>query len=362
MSETTHIEGRQPAATISWKAGLVKWGSFASAWSILIISVIMMVTCLLSSVGIVLRIIELFLGAANFLAGVLLLRESLNKKHTPVIVSMWPGEIALAATFFYLGTAMPIFHQGLASPQTALIQFIAVIVGLIIGTVALVLSGATKGIRRASSLNPVASLRDGVILIIGTILIAISLSQLSGPVLKPPQWNWISYGGITVPGMLLLIAREGVKQMSEYWTSFRRILSTVVTEIMLVGGLAILLFGSYSNLTLGINGYLYLSHIKGNASGLTLWIIATLFLLLIRGPFKWVFLQGNQRFRVQIVNQLLYVAALFAFIYGERSVLTSMAPHITIGSAAPAALLILFSALLLLVPGRVIGLGRVVTQ
>jgi hypothetical protein len=362
MSEVTRIEGTQPAAAIAWKARLIKWGSFASAWSLLIISVVMIVTCLLSSVGIVLSIIELFLGAANFLAGVLLLRESLNKKHTPVIVSMWSGEIALAATFFYLGTAMPVFHQGLASPQTALIQFIAVIVGLIIGTVGLVLSGATKGIRRASSLNPVASLRDSVILIIGTILIAISLSQLAGPTLKPTQWNWISYGGITVPGMFILIAREGVKQLSEYWTGIRRILSSVVTEIMLISGLAIMLFGSYSNLTLGINGYLYLSHIKGNASGLTLWIIAALFLLLIRGPFKLAFLQGNQKFGIQIVNQLLYVAALFAFIYGERSVLTGTAPHITIGGAAPAALLILFSALLLLVPGRVLGLGRVVTQ
>jgi hypothetical protein len=275
---------------------------------------------------------------------------------------MWPGEIALAATFFYLGTAMPVFHQGLASPQAALTQFIAVLLGLIIGTVALVLSGATKGIRRASSINSVASLRDGVILIIGTILIAISLSQLSGPALKPTQWNWISYGGITVPGMFILIGREGVKQVSEYWTGFKRILSSVVTEIMLIGGLAIMLFGSYSNLTLGTNGYLYLSHIKGNAYGFTLWAIAILFLLLIRGPFKLAFLRGNRQFGLQVVNQILYVVALIAFIYGERSVLTGMAPKIMLGGAAPAVLLILFSALLLLVLGRVIGLGRVVAQ
>jgi hypothetical protein len=123
-----------------------------------------------------------------------------------------------------------------------------------------------------------------------------------------------------------------------------------------------MLFGSYSNLTLGTNGYLYLSHIKGNATGFTLWAVAVLFLLLIRGPFKWAFLQGNRQFGRQVVSQLLYVAVLIAFIYGERSVLTGMAPKIIIGGAAPAALLILLSGLLLLVLGRVIGLGRVVTQ
>jgi len=362
MSEAILIEGRQTTDIPARKAGLVKWGSIASAWGLLIISVVMIVMCMLSSVGILLRTVELFLGASNFLAGVLLLREAMNKKHTSVVVSMWSGEIALAATFFYLGTAMPVFHQGLASPQIALTQFIAVLLGLIIGTVALVLSGATKGIRRASSFNHVASLRDGVILIIGTILVAISLSQLAGPTLKPTQWNWISYGGLTVPGMLILIAREGLKQLSEYWTGFRRVLSSVGIEIMLIGGLAIMLFGSYSNLTLGTNGYLYLLHVKGNATGFTLWAMAALFLILIRGPFKWAFLQRNRQFGRQVVSQLLYVAVLIAFIYGERSVLTGMAPKIIIGGAAPAALLILLSGLLLLVLGRVIGLGRVVTQ
>ena len=362
MSKTIHVE-EEPTVVVSiWKAGLLKWSSFASAWVILIISVVMMVACVLTSVGVVQTVIELFLGAANFLAGILLLREAMNKKHIPVVVSMWPGEITLAATFFYLGAAMPVFHQGLASPQTALVQFVAVLLGLIIGTVMLVLSGATKGIRLAGSINPVASLRDGVILIVGTILLAISLSQLAGPALKVPQWNWISYGGITVPGMLIVIAREGVKQVSEYWTGFKRLLSSVVTEIMLIGGLAIMLYGSYSNLTLGTNGYLYLSHIKGNAYGFTLLSIAALFLFLVRGPFKLAFLKDNHLFDRQVFSQVLYVIALIAFIYGERSVLTGLPPKIIIGGGALAAFPVLLSALLLLVPGRVIGLGRVVAQ
>jgi hypothetical protein len=180
----------------------------------------------------------------------------------------------------------------------------------------LVLSGATKGVRLASSFNHVAGLRDSVILIIGTILVAISLSQLAGPAIKPPQWSWISYLGITVPGMFILIGREGVKQVTEYWTGFKRILAAVVTEGMLISGLAVMLYGSYSNLTLGTNGYLYLSHIKGNAYGFALWAIAALFLFLIRGPFKLVFLQNNRQFSLQLVNQILYVIALLAFIYG----------------------------------------------
>ena len=362
MSGSIHIRENQAVVVSAWKAGLLKWGSLACAGVILTISVVMIVTCLLSSVGVLLRIIELFLGTANFIAGLILVREALNKKHTPVVVSMWSGEIALAATFFYLGTAMPVFHEGLASPQIALVQFIAVLLGLIVGTVMLVLSGATKGVRLASSFNHVAGLRDSVILIIGTILVAISLSQLAGPAIKPTQWNWISYGGITVPGMFILIGREGVKQLTEYWTGFKRILASVVTEGMLISGLAIMLYGSYSNLTLGTNGYLYLSHIKGNAYGFTLWVVAALFLFLIRGPFKLAFLQSNRQFGRQVVSQILYVIALVAFIYGERSVLTGLAPKIMIGSAAPAALLILLCALLLLVPGRVIGLGRVVSQ
>ena len=100
MSTAIDIDERQPTPVTTWKAGLVKWGSIASAWGLLIISVVMIVMCMLSSVGIVLRTVELFLGASNFLAGVLLLREAMNKKHTSVIVSMWSGEIALAATFF----------------------------------------------------------------------------------------------------------------------------------------------------------------------------------------------------------------------------------------------------------------------
>jgi hypothetical protein len=170
------------------------------------------------------------------------------------------------------------------------------------------------------------------------------------------------YLGLTVPGMFILIGREGTKQLSEYWSGFRRVLSSVAIEIMLIGGLAIMLFGSYTNLTLGTNGYLYLSHIKGNATGFTLWALAVLFLLLIRGPFKLGFLQRNQSFGCQVLSQILYVVALIAFIYGERSMITGMAPKVVIGDAAPEALLILLGGLLLVIVGRVIGRGQVVTH
>jgi hypothetical protein len=362
MSKSINLKTEATPTVVAWQVGLIKWGSFASAWGILIISVVMLVTCFLSSIGVVLRIAEIFLGSANFLAGALLLRESLNKKQMPIVVSMWPGEIALAATFLYLGIAMPIFHQGLASSSIALSQFIVVLLGLIIGTLALVLSGATKGSRQASHFSPVASLRNGVILIVGTILIAISLSQIAGPMMKPPQWNWISYLLITVPGMLILIAREGVKQRSENWIGLQRALSFLLTEMMLISGLLVMLYGSYVNLTLGANGYFYLAHIKGNGYGFTLWAAAVLFLILIRGTFKSTILSGKRSFGLQVVSQLLYVIALIAFIYGERSMLTGVAPHIIVGSAAPFVLIFLLSSVLLVVPGRVLGIGRIVTQ
>ena len=362
MSKPINLERRSVSTVVAWQAGLLKWGSFASAWGILIISGVMIVTCLLSSAGIALRSIEIFLGAANFLAGVLLLRESLNKKQTPIVVSMWPGEISLAATFFYLGTAMPIFHQGLASLQIAVFQFIMVLLGLVIGTLALVFAGVTRGIRQASRFSPVASLRDGVILIVGTIVIAISLSQIAGSTVKPPQWNWASYGLITVPGMLILIAREGVKQISESWTGLKLVISFLLAEFMLIGGLMIMLYGSYTNLTLGTNGYLYLSHIQGNGYGFTLWAAAALFLILVRGSFKFVLLSGKRTFGLQVISQLFYVIALIAFIYGERSILTGIAPRIVVGNAAPVVLFFLLSSVLLVVPGRIFGVGRVVAQ
>jgi hypothetical protein len=217
----------------------------------------------------------------------------------------------------------------------------------------------TKGIRQASRFTAVACLRDGVILILGTLLLAISLTQLAGSTMKPPQWDWTSYLFITVPGMLILIVREGVKQVTEHWTGLKRFFRLMLTEFMLIGGLMIMLYGSYANLNLGTNGYAYLSHIKGNGYGFTLWSTAALFLILVRGPFKLTIPPEKQRFGLQVVSQMFYVMALIAFICGERSLINGVAPRIIVGGAAPVVLIFLITSILLVVPGRVLGAGRV---
>ena len=87
-------------------------------------------------------------------------------------------------------------------------------------------------------------LRDGVILIVGTILMAIAFGQLAGAALKAPQWNWISFLGITTPGMFLLMGREGIKARLETWQGLARVPRLFITETLLVLGLAIMLYGS----------------------------------------------------------------------------------------------------------------------
>jgi hypothetical protein len=112
-----------------------------------------------------------------------------------------------------------------------------------------------------------------------------------------------------------------------------------------------MLYGSYNNLTLGMNGYAV--GFKGNTAGLILWVAAALFLLLVRGFYKLAFSQGGRVASRLVVSQLLYVVAIVAFIDGERSVLSGKSPLFSVGGAAPAVALILSGALLVLVLGRV---------
>lgn len=338
--------------------GLLRGSSVVDAGALSIIGVFMLVMSILTPIGVGIRIAEIALSGGMLLAGVLLWRAVLTKKRATLHINLLPGEVALAAALLYLGVAMPTFHQGVVpgvgavSYSAAVIQFIAVLAGLVFGSMALVLSGATRNARPAGKIAPAAIVCDSVILITGTILLAIALGQLPGNALKPPLWNWISFVGITIPGMLLLLVREGVKEGTENWgrsSRFRAVLRLGATEILLIIGLAIMLFGSYANLNLGLNGYVV--GIKGNTTGLILLLAAALFLVFVRGFFKLAFVQGStgQRF----ANKLLYVVGVIAFIYGERSVLSGHAPLFAAGAAAPTATLILFGALLVLVVGRV---------
>lgn len=351
MDQPVQIVRAGSASIAHQNEGFLRGSSIANAFVLLIIGVVMLVTSFLASIGVGLLVAEIFLSVAMLCAGVLLLRKAMNKKNDRLVIGLLPGEIALAAALLYLGVVMPVFHQGLTSYGNAVIQFIAVMAGLVFGAVALALSGASQDARPVGKLSAAASLRDGVILITGTILLAIALGQLSGATLKPPLWNWISFLGITIPGMLVLIAREGAKEKLEKLAGFRNVLGLLATEFLLIVGLAIMLDGSYANLNLGMNGFT--TGIKGNMAGLVLWIGAALFLILVHGGFKMALAKKNRLLSYRIVSGLLYVVGAIAFIYGERSILSGQVPMFAVGDAAPAAALILVGALVVLVVARI---------
>jgi len=334
-----------------------------SACAFTLIGIAMLVLALFTLTGITFKGGGVVLGLSIILKGaqivfsfgmlhaaLLLWRVILRKQQMNHGIGVLAGDAALANAFLYLGFSMTAFHLGYASPPIALAQFIVVLAGLAFGAGGLALSGVSRPGRPLGHITFPIMLRDGVILIVGTILTVIAFGQLAGAALKPPQWNWFSFWGIAVPGMFLLIGREGVKARLETWQGLARFPRLLITETLLVLGLAILLAGSYFNLTLGVNGYQVGP--KGNAAGFMLWIVAVLLLLIGRGAFKIAVSQRGNHISYRMVSKLLYVIAIVLFIYGERSILSGHAPTFAIGGAAPAAVLILCAALMILIVGR----------
>lgn len=276
----------------------------------------------------------------------------------PLGLGVLQGDVVLAGSLLYLGVAMPVFHTGGVSYQLGLSQFVAVLAGLVLGSAALALSGATAPAAAASGrINPLAALRDGVILIVGTILLAIALGQLGMGKLTPPKWNWISFFGITVPGMLILIAREFVKQAYRPRHPGARppVIRLIVTELMLVGGLAVMLYGSGANLILGKNGYT--TGIKGNSAGVAVLVAAAVFLVVVRGMLtpSPSAAHGPAALQRAVVRNLAFALGAIAFIYGERSVVMGKKPLPEVGAAFPAAAVVLLAGLLILIIGRVVA-------
>ncbi|GHO55335.1 hypothetical protein [Ktedonobacter robiniae] len=363
MNKALALEATDHASVASPPNSLVKGYSLVSASAFTILGIVMLVLALLTPTSIVFKgsnivvslstifkVAEIVFSLGMLHAAIMLWRANLDKKHMSRGIGILPGDAALANAFFYLGFSMTAFHLGYSPPAIALAQFITVLVGLFFGAGGLALSGVSKPARPLGHITFPLMLRDGVILIVGTILMAIAFGQLSGAALKPPQWNWFSFLGITTPGMLLLMGREGVKARLETWQGLARFPRLLLTDTLLVLGLAIMLYGSYSNLTLGVNGYQVGP--KGNTAGLILWIAAVLLLLVIRGAFKIAVSQRYNHVGYRMVSKLLYVMAIVFFIYGERSFLSGHAPLFSIGGAAPAVALILLSAFLVLVVGR----------
>lgn len=363
MNKSLSIDATKYAAVAPLPHRFVRGYSLVSACAFTLIGIAMLVLAIFTPTSISLKKGEIVLGLSIIFTGaevvfslgmlhaaLLLWRGILNKKHMDHGIGILSGDAALANAFFYLGFSMTAFHLGYASATIALAQFIIVLAGLAFGAGGLALSGISKPARPPGHITFPIMLRDGVILIVGTILLVIAVGQLSGAALKPPQWNWFSFLGIAVPGMFLLMGREGVKARLETWQGRARIPRLLITETLLVLGLAILLAGSYFNLTVGVNGYQVGP--KGNATGFMLWIAAVLLLLVIRGAFKIAVSRRGNHISYRMVSKLFYVIAIVLFFYGERSYLSGHAPIFAIGGAAPAVVLILLAAFVILVVGR----------
>lgn len=363
MNKVLSIEATEHAPVTPPPNTLVRGYSLVSACAFTILGIAMLILALFTPMGIAFRANEIAVSLSTIFKGaeivfslgmlhaaIMLWRVILNKNHAQHGIGILPGDAALANAFFYFGFSMTAFHLGYTTPAIALTQFIIVLVGLTFGAAGLALSGISKPARLLGHITFPIMLRDGVILIVGTILLAIAFGQLAGQALKIPQWNWISFLGITTPGMFLLMGREGIKGRLETWQGLARIPRLLITETLLILGLAIMLYGSYANLTLGVNGYQVGP--KGNAAGLLLWTVAVLLLLVIRGAFKIAVSQRGNQVGYRLISKLLYVMAIVIFIFGERSFLSGHAPVFAVGGAAPAAALILLAGFMILVVGR----------
>ncbi|GCE21687.1 hypothetical protein [Dictyobacter kobayashii] len=353
MDETFAVDAAEYTPMASSTRRLIRGYSFVSAAIHTLIGITMLALLFLTSSNVLIKGIEVFLSVSMLAASWMMWNELMNKERQSPGMVLLAGEIALAAAFLYLGVAIPAFHQGYATPTIALAQFITVLVALVFGCGELALAGSVKAARPRGLVAFPDVVRDGVQLLTGTVVLGIGLSQLAGAELKAPQWSWISFLGITIPGMFILVGREGLKKRFEGIQGPGRLPYQLLVDALLVIGLFIMLYGSYANLTLGANGYQV--GIKGNATGFTLWMITVLLLLGVRGAFKLAFGHRSGELWYRVLNKLLYVVILVPFIYAVRSIFTGQAPLIHIGAAAPAAALILLGGFLILVVGRAVG-------
>ncbi len=151
-----------------------------------------------------------------------------------------------------------------------------VAIGLVLGGTAFALTPQGRGTGRVSDFIP-----DGVLLVVGTILLGIGLGQLGNERLMTPRWNWVSFIGLTVSGMLVLVVLRGALKAAlgrdRPSRGTPRFLGVLGTELLLVGGLGLMMYGALNNLVLGANGFR--TGFKGNSEGVVVWIAAALFLI-----------------------------------------------------------------------------------
>jgi len=344
MPANQHVVSARPSGTgarLLWRAQ-VPLGALLA-----ITGVAMVVLAFAGPLGTGRLIFECFLGAAVFTPGALIAGAgATNRRATGLHLAA--AELALAATIVYLGEAMPAFHAGVVGHDAGVAQFVAVLCGLILGATALALPAPPPADSPpATGVHWASVIRDSVILIVGTIVVAIGLSQLANPALMPPTWNWTSFLGLTIPGMLVLIFLRGpLKAIGHAGQAARQ----VAIELLLVAGVSVLVFGSVSNLILGASGYAV--GLKGNTAGLTLWLAAAVFLVVVRGGVKLALPSGARGAGAGVARKILYVVGAVALIYGEKSVILGKPPTVVFGAAAPIAAIILACGLMILVFAR----------
>ncbi len=313
--------------------------------SVLALASAMAVLALVAPLDAGARVAETAAAGIAAISGALMVARGISAAQTA-------GGLMLLATLIYFAVTNGEFQQGGVPYSTAVAQFVTVPVGLVLGATAFALDVPSLGGRRA--MRTADFVPDAVILVVGTILLGIALGQIGNERLTPPKWNWISFLGLTVTGALVVVVlRAAVKSMLYGDRPVglpRRLLGVLVTELLLVIGLAVMIYGALNNLVLGANGFR--TGFKGNGEGLVLWIGAALFLVVVRGGFKLASWRDRGLGRAA-VRELLYVAGVFAFILGERSMLSGKPPGVMIGAALAAALVILVGALVLLVPLRI---------
>ncbi len=299
------------------------------------------------------RVAETAAGAAAALAGALLLAGG----RSPQPAGTASGGLMLLGSLVYFAVTNTEFQGGGVPYSTAVAQFVTVPIGLVLGATAFALN--RPRLDRPTTARTGDFVPDGVLLVVGTILLGIGLGQIGNESLMPPKWNWVSFLGLTATGALVLIVLRGAvkstlnRDRPSGWQ--RRSLGVLATELLLVVGLAVMIYGALNNLVLGANGFR--TGFKGNDDGLALWMAAGLFLVLVRGGFKLS--SWNERGLGRgVVRELLYVAGVFAFIVGERSVISGKAPGVPIDGAWPAAVVIVLGAIFLLVPARMRAKGR----
>lgn len=246
------------------------------------------------------------------------------------VAGLLPGELALDGAFLYLAMTAETFHgPDAVSREVGIAQFAIVILELVAGCGALVFF-RTEG-RDARSVFAMA-VRGGVMLAVGSLLLAMAVAAASASTFHLPDWNWTSFLGLTVPGILVLIAREELKK--RWRPAGHPALASLPSEGLLVLGLSLMVWGSTANLTLGLDAF----HIgvRGDVIGAGLWMLAAGALL--AGRVLWPAASTTSR-RREIAVAVAYTLALTVFVFGERAVELGGSPAVAIGHAGVAATL-----------------------